>query len=1386
MAENVLTQLALNNGGNPAEQWAQWLSSFKIYLTATEVNKKEEKIQVAQLLHFAGTEIQKIYSTFQFDEDEKDKLEPVINKFNNHFTPRENLTFTRYKFITSKQGEQITLEQFITDLRKQANNCNFGNLKDDLIKLMLICGTNNGEIRHRLLQEDDADLAKAIKLASIIEQSKSQARKMDNQSEREAQVDRMVKATRSRAPDRSVSRYHRSQSKNDRKHERLWSSNRNNSQHRYKGKTDYIIKCTRCGVSHQINQCPAFKKTCGKCKKLNHFANMCKSTRIVNSLSYNDCTTDENVIYINSVATGTNINNYENQTSWSAKLKIRGKPVCFKIDTGAMVNTISITDFLNLGIPFSLIEPSRVTLKSYSGDCIPIIGQCTLRCEHNDNPYNIQFYVINHITDSLLGLRTCIQLNLISKNKESEINDSINLIQNSRETNKSEFIQAYKDVFKGIGCINPPYHIHIEPNEKPVICPIRNVPHALLSKLQETLNHLQEVNIIKKVNGPSEWVHPLVLVKKNDGSLRICLDPLHLNKIIKREHCKLLSLDEITSQLQGAKYFSKLDASQAFYQIPLDDASSELCTFGTPFGRYKFLRMPYGIKCAPEVFNERFRQIFEVENVAIYIDDIIIWGNTKQQHDMVLEKVLEIASRNNVKFNLNKCQFRIKEIKFMGHIINDSGVAVDPERVKAIEDFPEPKSKKDVQRLLGVINYVNKYIPNFSEETKPLRDLLKKEIFFNWDDHHREAFHRIKNKLKESPVLSFFDPNKPITVSVDASQNGLGACLLQDNRPVCYASKALTNSQINQPQITKELLAIWFGLSKFHNYVFARSVIVESDHKPLLALMKKPLNNAPARLQRILLSLQRYQFSLTYRPGKELIIADTLSRACPPVSQNDKELDFTDQICIVQEVNISDEYMQKVKSETLNDPELIELTQTLLKGWPNNNKSLHTMIRPYSRFKSELTVEDGIVYKNNSCVIPHTLRKNVLEKIHYSHLGYNKCIKLAEQSVFWPTMRNELKLMIDGCFVCQKYGASQPSEPLKPHEIPAVPWYRVGCDLFELNGVHYLLVVDYYSKYVELEILNHNTTSHNIINKLKNIFARFGVPQYFVSDGGPQFTSDQFKVFSKEWNFVHKITSPTHSESNGMAERHVQTLKKLVKKSIEDNKDIHLALLQLRNTPTFGTSSPSEILMSRATRNPLLPTPIIKLKSHVIDKNEYNQFLNNKQIKQSNYYNKKRGVKTLSILKPNTRVLVQLKPKSIWQPGKIVQVLGERRYKVLVDNKGTYVRNRIFLKPSLMRDNQDEHLKKKVSWSPVLDSSTKEEDKRNYDLKLGKIQLNTFKNLSKENVNDNNVESSQSRRVGDEILNYKENVNLNPNTNNYKTRSGRYLKQPKWINDYIQ
>ncbi|GBN77551.1 Retrovirus-related Pol polyprotein from transposon opus [Araneus ventricosus] len=296
-------------------------------------------------------------------------------------------------------------------------------------------------------------------------------------------------------------------------------------------------------------------------------------------------------------------------------------------------------------------------------------------------------------------------------------------------------MDQYSEVFKGLGEFpGKPYHIEIKSEIKPVINAPRRVPQSLHKELEKTLNELVQLGIVSPVNKPTEWVNSLVIVEKPNGKLRICLDPRNLNKAIKREHYVIPSVDEIMSRLEGKQCFSVLDLKEGFWQVPLDKDSAELCTFNSPFGRYKFNRLPFGICSAPEVFQKKNQKLFGyIKGVEICFDDLFIAGKNKEEHDKILVEVLERAKENNIKSNSNKFQFRIEEVKYMGLLVSKDGIKADPSHVRAINEIEKPTSKNDIKRLLGMVNFLSKFIPNVSAVTSPLRVLLKKDIEFQWN-----------------------------------------------------------------------------------------------------------------------------------------------------------------------------------------------------------------------------------------------------------------------------------------------------------------------------------------------------------------------------------------------------------------------------------------------------------------------------------------------------------------------------------------------------------------------------------------------------------------------------------------------------------------------------
>ncbi|GBO09304.1 Retrovirus-related Pol polyprotein from transposon 17.6 [Araneus ventricosus] len=264
-------------------------------------------------------------------------------------------------------------------------------------------------------------------------------------------------------------------------------------------------------------------------------------------------------------------------------------------------------------------------------------------------------------------------------------------------------------------------------------------------------------------------------------------------------------------------------------------------------------------------------------------DDIIsrLEGNDEASHDAIMSMVLERARSVNIKFNPDKLQYRVSEVKYVGQIISKSGIKPDPDHIKAIVEMPTPKSKTEIRRLLGMINFLSKFIPNVSKVTAPLREIIHENVEFNWGKEQEMPFENIKELLTKTPILKVFSANDEIVIQCDSSKDGLGSCLIQKGQPVSFVSRSLTKSEKNYAQIEKELLAIVFSFEKYHNFIYGHKVIVQSDHRPLMAIVKKPMHKISSRMQRMVLKLLKYDFEINYVLGNQMFLADTLSCAFP-------------------------------------------------------------------------------------------------------------------------------------------------------------------------------------------------------------------------------------------------------------------------------------------------------------------------------------------------------------------------------------------------------------------------------------------------------------------------------------------------------------------------
>ena len=828
----------------------------------------------------------------------------------------------------------------------------------------------------------------------------------------------------------------------------------------------------------------------------------------------------------------------------------------------------------------------------------------------------------------------------------------------------------YSDVFTGLGKYEKEYHIEVDSNVTPVIQRCRKVPYARYDKLKHTLVDLEKRGVIASVDRPTEWVHNLVITEKRDGRMRVCLDPKPLNVAIKRERYEIPTPADVQSRLSGMRVFTVFDMQDAYWHVKLSPESSYLCTFHTPWGRKRFLRMPFGISSASEVMQKRNEEAFgDIQGVHVIADDLIISAKDETEHDAIVSKVFERARQQNVKFNANKIQYKVNTVTYMGHIVSADGMRPDPRKVEAIVNMPRPSDRQGLLRLLGMIKYLAQYIPNESSITAPLRSLLKQDVEWSWQPEHDVAMQLVRETLAQDTVLTFYDVRKPATIQADASQSGLGCGLMQQGRPVAFASRALTEAEHNYSQIEKEMLAICFACQKFHQYIYGKSIDVHSDHRPLESILKKPIGKASPRLQRMMLQLQRYTLNVRYVPGKLMYVADTLSRAyitgdagCG--APEDMEVLVHS---LVENLPATIDKLEQFRRAFAKDQVMQTLKQSIRHGWPQRKSAASPEIQAYWDIRDELHEAEGLLLFGERLVVPASLRPDMLQVIHEGHLGRDKCKARARVSLYWPLMGVDIEEVVGRCAVCQKYRAANQKEPHIPHSVPALRWQQVALDIMTHRGKDYLVAVDYLSKFPEIALLERKTAACVILH-LKSMFARHGIADHLMSDNMP-FASCEFQAFAKEWRVKLTTSSPTYAQSNGQIERFVSVVKQMLRKADEEGRDPYLALLAYRNTAVTGMSySPAQMLMSRVLNSkiPILPA---LLEPKVVDPRPQ---LEQRQRRHKAVFD--RGARELPKLQAGEKV--RMRRNHVWMPATVVREDGHPRSYIVKRSGTDYRRNR--------------------------------------------------------------------------------------------------------------
>ena len=1209
---------------NPMD-WPTWKRNFIRYHTASQLGDKPQAVQVASLIYAMGTEADRILDTFTMPDADKNKLMPVLDKFDEYFVPKRNVIHERAQFHRCSQKESESVDEYVRRLYEAAQYADFPD-KDNTIRDRLVLGLVDSEISEKLQLEDDLTLEKAISIAKRDDSVKRQLKEQRN-------VDAVTKGGKEKGG-QGRQRYRNSGGEKQRVRQQ-------------KQKTGQSFLCNYCGTEHPPRRCPAYGKRCDYCKGKNHHERVCYhkkgkmgSTRHEAKqnevhVSY-DSEDSADVVYLMSVSN-------EDKEPWRQDLIVGDKCLTFKIDTGADVSCMTYECYKELKNPPPLMKTTTV-LKS-PGGIIDCIGKVRLQVSVKGNYHEIVVYVIRgHLKENLLSRKDCVNMNLVMR-----VDD------------------LYGSIEKPIN--RPPVHIELKTDHEPYsVKTARRIPIPLYDKVDEELKQMEKQGIIERIDEPTDWCAPIVPVLKPNGKVRITTDFKKLNSAVKRERYMLPCIEEVLQRMKGSKVFSKLDARSGYFQVPLDDDSAKLTTFITPFGRFFYKRLPQGISSAPEIFQKQMESILAGQkNVEVFMDDIMVHSENEEAHEIHLAAAMESLSAAGVKLNKEKEELRRKEIKFLGVIISGNGVRPDPEKIAAINGMNKPANIHELKRFLGMVNFLGRHLKNLSTVLRPLTELLNSDTAWMWGPAQQEAMAAVKELVTTAPTLALYNPELETTVQADASSYGLGAVLLQTQKdgdclPVAYASRTLTRAEKNYAQIEKECLGVVWGCERFSRYLIGLPQFsVETDHKPLIPLINtRDLSETPVRCQRLLMRLAAFNINAKYVQGKDMYVSDALSRdplkSADSVTEEEVEMH-------VQQVEYSwpmtDAGLERIARATQEDVTLRAAFEYTVNGWPKRKEDAVIAARDLYAIRGELSISDGLLLKGEQIVIPADLRNEILEKIHAGHLGVNKSRERAKGAVWWPQITRDIKNMIAKCHFCIERRPSQIKEPMQTSELPDRPYQKVGADVLEHNSDKFLVVRDYYSRYIDIAYLPEEN-SRTIIAKMKNIFSQLGVPQLLITDNAQQFVGSEFEKFTTDWNLGHETPSPRYPQANGAAESAVKTAKFILKQE-----DPFLALLSYRATPIpeLG-ASPAELMFNRKIRTtlPVIPRSLTKKPIEEEELRERDAIW--KQRQKSNF-DRRHGVRPLSELQPDEPVMIKLDNQKSWQlPAKVVEKCAPRSYTV--------------------------------------------------------------------------------------------------------------------------
>ena len=1252
-----------------AVRWQKWVSRLKNYFIAYKIT--EDLQRKSLLLTFGGDDLNDIVDTFS-EEDLRpgenvthfDKLCSVITTY---FNPEQNAEFQKYIFRHTEQMSD-NIDEFYSHLLHIASTCGFTDMNSE-IKSQLIAGCKSHKVREKGLANPKLTLTELLTYARTLQLTTTQSQAMAAGA---AEVNRLQRSNyyqqRSRPP----------------QHEAQQSSRRS---------------CNNCGGEwpHKGGRasCPAFNKQCSTCKKMNHFARVCRSSqRLLSQPTHAQTSVPppaaSGVHTVNDTQASTQQDDAAGMSHYVFAtcskglpvfdITVNGKALHFLADSGASVNLLSESDFHTLN-PLPELKPSSNRITAYgSRSPLPVLGTFDADLTYENTTITAPICVVSGCERPILSWDACKALKILT---------TVNHVKTLQEELKTEF----PCLFNGLGNLNDrKIKLHIDRDVQPVAQHYRRVPFHVREHIEDQLKHDEEAGIIEKATGPTPWVSPVVVVPKpkQPGKVRLCVDMRAANKAIKRERHATPTLDELKTMLSGAKVFSKLDLNQGYNQLELDEESRYITTFATHLGLYRYKRLFFGVNSASEIFQEAIRQALSGINGVVNVsDDILCYGTSQGDHDANLRALFQRLQEKGLTLNADKCVYNRKSLEFLGHVFGEDGIKPSQDKLKAIIDLPTPANASEVRSLLGMMNFCGaQHIPNYATLTHDLRQLTKKTTPWSWTAKHETALTTLKLELSKATTLAYFNPNTPVEIYTDGSPVGVSAVLTQEGRIIQFASRALTQTEQRYSQTEREALAITWACEYFHIYIFGAPFSVYTDHKPLISMFNNPRAQVSARIERWIMRMQPYEVTVQYRPGNDNP-ADYLSRH--PVSQfpGDREEKIAEEYVnyVTQTSTPKAMTCDEVATETTKDATLTAVINAILTNqWFVKDSDVDVKtFQVLHQCCAELSLahDARILLKGRQIVLPASLHQKAVAIAHSGHQGIVKTLALMREKVWFYGMQRFVEHTVKTCMTCQVATPTTTREPLQMSDLPNAPWTELSCDFGHLpNGQYILVVTDEYSRYPVVEILD-STAAVAVIPRLDRIFAEFGIPESLKSDNGPPFNSHEFAQYCQHMGIRHRKITPLWPRANAETERFMRTIKKVIKGSTVPNfrQTMYRFLFDYRTTPHCTTGvPPATVLFGRSLKTKLPELPAERQGDHGMRLRDGRQKASMKQ-----YADNRANVKPSTLTVGDAVLVKNPKPTKAETPFEpIPLVVTQKKGSMITARRGpqTVTRNSSFFKKS--------------------------------------------------------------------------------------------------------